>query len=98
VVRTSGQRGITHVKGTYYHYNIQSGTSFVAWLADAKTRSVLTMLRYAPDTAEVHGLSRLDTGPGEAREAVKQKLLAKHQAKKGKGKARLRHPRDEAVQ
>lgn len=96
VVRTSGQRGITHVKGTYYHYNTQSGTSFVAWLGDAKTKSVLSMLRYAPDTAKVHGLSRLDTGPDEAREAWKQKLLAKRQVKKGK--ARLRPTRDEAVQ
>jgi hypothetical protein len=95
VVRTSGQRGITHVKGTYYHYNTQSGASFVAWLADAKTRSVLTMLRYAPDTEKAHGLSRLDTGPDEAREAMKQKLLAKWQAKKGK--ARVRTPRGEAV-
>lgn len=95
VVRTSGQRGITHVKGTYYHYDTQSGTSFLAWLADAKTRSVLTMLRYAPDTAKVHGLSRLDTGPDEAREAAKQKLLAKRQMKKVK--PRSRPLRDEAV-
>lgn len=95
VVRTSGQRGITHVKGTYYHYNTQSGTSFVAWLGDAKTKSVLSMLRYAPDTAKVHGLSRLDTGPDEAREAWKQKLLAKRQVKKGKG--RVRRTRREAV-
>ncbi|PTL75236.1 hypothetical protein [Vitiosangium sp. GDMCC 1.1324] len=91
VVRTSGQRGITHLKGSYYHYNTQSGPSFLAWLADAKTRSVLAMLRYAPDTDKVHGLSRLDIGPDEAREAVKQKLLAKRQVKKAKGLSRPVH-------
>ncbi|MFE8600880.1 LIC_10091 family protein [Archangium violaceum] len=77
VVRTSGQRGITHVKGTYYHYNTQSGSSFLAWLEDVKTRDVRGMLRYAPDTGKPRGLSRLDMGPTEAREALKQKLLEK---------------------
>ncbi|HEX5754256.1 MAG TPA: hypothetical protein VFZ09_49190 [Archangium sp.] len=77
VVRTSGQRGITHVKGSYYHYNTQSGSSFRAWLEDRKTRDVRMMLRYAPDTGQPRGLSRLDMGPGEAREAWKQKLLEK---------------------
>lgn len=84
VVRTSGQRGITHVKGTYYHYNTQSGSSFVAWLADAKTRDARGMLRYAPESGKAYGLSRLDTGPAEAREVMKQKLLAKRQVKKVK--------------
>lgn len=88
VVRTNGQRGITHLKGSYYHYNTQSGSSFLAWLDDTKTRSVLTMLRYAPDTDRVHGLSRLDIGPDEAREAAKQKLLARRQVKKVKGVSR----------
>lgn len=84
VVRTSGQRGISHVKGTYYHYNTQSGSSFVAWLADAKTRDVRGMLRYAPESGKVYGLSRLEIGPAEARQAMKQKLLAKRQVKKVK--------------
>ena len=84
VVRTSGQRGLSHVKGTYYHYNTQSGASFVAWLADAKTRDVRTMLRFAPDSGRVHGLSRLDLGPDEARETARQKLLAKRPVRKGK--------------
>ncbi|HYO66816.1 MAG TPA: hypothetical protein VEU33_12090 [Archangium sp.] len=84
VVRTSGQRGITHVKGTYYHYNTQSGSSFLAWLEDAKTRDVRRMLRYAPDTGEVRGLSRLDVGPAEAREALKQKLLGKRASRKAR--------------
>jgi hypothetical protein len=82
VVRTSGQRGVTHVKGTYYHYNTQSGSSFVAWLADVKTRDVRRMLRYAPDTGKARGLSRLDTGPAEAREALKQKLLERRTIRK----------------
>ncbi len=82
VVRTSGQRGITHVKGTYYHYNTQSGSSFLAWLADPKTRDARMMLRYAPDTGKARGLSRLDTGPAEAREALKQKLLEKRMIRK----------------
>ncbi|MDY7225917.1 hypothetical protein [Hyalangium rubrum] len=82
VVRTSGQRGITHLKGTYYHYNTQSGSSFAAWLADPKTRHAHGMLRLAPDTDKARGLSRLDIGPEEAREAAKQKLLAKRQVKK----------------
>jgi hypothetical protein len=84
VVRTSGQRGITHVKGTYYHYNTQSGASLLAWLADAKTRDVRTMLRYAPPAGTVYGLSRLDIGPEEAREAMKQRLLAKRPVRKVK--------------
>lgn len=84
VVRTSGQRGITHVKGTYYHYNTQSGSSFVAWLADARTRDVRVMLRHAPESGVVYGLSRLDIGPAEARHAVNQRLLAKRQVKKVK--------------
>jgi hypothetical protein len=99
VVRTSGQRGISHVKGTYYHYNTQSGSSFISWLADAKTRDVLTMLRYAPAAGTVYGVSRLDIGPEEAREAAKQRLLAKQALKKVKkvrGPARPR--RAEAVQ
>lgn len=82
VVRTSGQRGLTHVKGTYYHYNTQSGSSFVAWLEDAKTRDARRMLRYAPDTDKARGLSRLDIGPAEAREALKQKLLEKRMIRK----------------
>jgi hypothetical protein len=90
VVRTSGQRGITHVKGTYYHYNTQSGSSFVAWLADAKTRDARAMLRYAPDTGQARGLSRLDTGPAEAREALKQKLLEKRTKRKVRPLARTR--------
>lgn len=81
VLRTSGQRGISHVKGTYYHYNTQSGPSFVSWLGDAKTRAVLGMLRLAPPSGKVYGLSRLDIGPEEAREAAKQRLLAKRQVK-----------------
>ncbi|WP_309892789.1 hypothetical protein [Archangium sp.] len=84
VVRTSGQRGISHVKGTYYHYNTQSGASFLAWLEDAKTRDVRAMLRHAPPSGTVYGLSRLDIGPEEAREALKQRLLAKRPVKKGK--------------
>jgi hypothetical protein len=99
VVRTSGQRGISHVKGTYYHYNTQSGASFISWLGDAKTRDVRTMLRYAPAAGTVYGLSRLDIGPEEAREAVKQRLLAKQSVrkmKKGRGPSRTR--REEAVQ
>lgn len=72
VVRTSGQRGVSHVKGTYYHYDTQSGSSFLAWLADPKTKDVREMLLYAPDTGTVHGLSRLDIGPAEAREAKKK--------------------------
>ncbi|MFY0565410.1 hypothetical protein ACN28E_16425 [Archangium lansingense] len=90
VVRTSGQRGISHVKGTYYHYNTQSGSSFVAWLADAKTRDVRAMLRYAPDTGKARGLSRLDTGPTEAREALKQKLLEKRAKQRGRQSSRTR--------
>ncbi|WP_375771942.1 hypothetical protein NR798_13980 [Archangium gephyra] len=82
VVRTSGQRGITHVKGTYYHYNTQSGSSFLAWLEDPKTRDARVMLRYAPDTGEARGLSRLDTGPAEAREALTQKRLEKRTIRK----------------
>ncbi|QRN94708.1 hypothetical protein JRI60_37165 [Archangium violaceum] len=98
VVRTSGQRGVSHVKGTYYHYNTQSGSSFLAWLADAKTRDVRRMLRYAPDSGTVYGLSRLDVGPEEAREAAKQRLLAKVQAKKvRRGKGLSRAARGEAV-
>ena len=84
VVRTSGQRGVSHVKGTYYHYNTQSGASFREWLADAKTRDSRAMLRYAPPSGTVYGLSRLDIGPEEAREAMKQRLLAKRPVKKVK--------------
>ncbi len=99
VVRTSGHRGITHVKGTYYHYNTQSGASFVSWLADAKTRDVRTMLRYAPAAGTVYGVSRLDIGPEEAREAAKQRLLEKQAMKKvKKARAPSRPKRDEAVQ
>ena len=63
VVRTSGQRGVTHIKGTYYHYGTQSGASFLAWLEDPKTLDVREMLRFAPDTGKPVGLSRLDQGP-----------------------------------
>jgi hypothetical protein len=97
VVRTSGQRGISHVKGTYYHYNTQSGSSFISWLGDAKTRNVRTMLHYAPAAGTVYGLSRLDTGPEEAREAAKQRLLAKQAVKKLKKVRGPSRPRREAV-
>jgi len=96
VLRTSGQRGISHVKGSYYHYNTQSGPSFLAWLADRKTRNVRGMLRYAPDSGETVGLSRLDLGPDEAREAKKQQLVAKASFKKKKAKRMPRAVRGEA--
>jgi len=99
VVRTSGQRGISHVKGTYYHYNTQSGASFVSWLGDAKTRDVRTMLRYAPSAGTVYGVSRLDIGPEEAREAMRQRLLAQRSVKKVKKvRGSFRPRRYEAVQ
>ncbi|KFE71103.1 hypothetical protein [Hyalangium minutum] len=82
VLRTSGERGIPHVKGTHYHYNTQSGPNFVAWLDDKKTRKSVTMLRFAAAEGQVRGLSRLDTPPAEAREAAKQKLLAKRRVKR----------------
>lgn len=82
VLRTSGERGIPHVKGTHYHYNMQSGPSFAAWLDDPKTRKSVTMLRLATADGPVRGLSRLDTRPDEAREAAKQKLLAKRPMKR----------------
>jgi hypothetical protein len=73
VVRTSGQRGVPRVRGTYYHYNTQAGPGFAAWLGDAKTRNVLAMLKHAPP-AEVRGLSRLEQGPAEARLATLQRV------------------------
>lgn len=82
VVRTSGQRGVSHVKDTYYHYNTQSGASFLAWLADPSVKSVREMLTFAPDTGTVVGLSRLDLGPAEAREAKKQKAAPAPKAPK----------------
>jgi hypothetical protein len=82
VVRTSGQRGVSHVKGTYYHYDTQSGSSFLEWLRDSKTRNVRDMLRYAPDSGQAVGLSRLDIGPDAAHELKKQQLLARVQKKK----------------
>jgi hypothetical protein len=97
VLRTSGQRGLSHVKGTYYHYNTQSGPSFVDWLGDAKTRTVLGMLRLAPPSGRVYGLSRLDIGPEVAREAAKQRLLAKRQVKKVKRRKGVSRALGEAV-
>lgn len=82
VLRTSGERGIPHVKGTHYHYNTQSGANFEAWLEDTKTRKSVTMLRFASAEGMVRGRSRLDTAPEEAREAAKQKLLAKRPVKR----------------
>ena len=82
VVRTSGQRGVSHVKGTYYHYNTQSAPSFLEWLADRKTRNVRDMLRYAPDVERSVGLSRLDIGPDAAHALKKQQWLARAQKKK----------------
>jgi hypothetical protein len=85
VLRTSGLGGIKRVKGTYYHYNTQSGANFVTWLADdAKTRDAYRMLRSATDSDTVRGLSRMELGPDEAREAARQKLLAKRQVKKAR--------------
>jgi hypothetical protein len=89
VLRTSGQRGLSHVKGTYYHYNTQSGSSFVAWLGDEKTREARGMLRLAPPSGKVYGLSRLDIGPEEAREVARRKLLAKRRVKRGRGLSRV---------
>jgi hypothetical protein len=88
VLRTSGQRGIPHVRGTYYHYNTQSGRSFAAWLEDEKTRQVRPMLKLAAAT-EVYGLSRLEVGPEEARAAAqaaaRERLEQRAQAvKRGK--------------
>lgn len=97
VVRTSGQRGISHVKDDYYHYNTQSGPSFLRWLEDRKTRNVRGMLRYAPDTDVAVGLSRLDSGPDEARELKKQQLVAKALVKRARAKRTLRGARGEAV-
>lgn len=76
VLRTSGQRAIPHVKDTYYHYNVQTGSSFEAWVADPKIKDVREMLTYAPATGKVEGTSFLDQTPDEARaarEAQKQK-------------------------
>jgi hypothetical protein len=95
VLRTSGERGIKRVKGTFYHYNTQSGPSFAAWLEDKKTRKAIGMLRLATDSEKVRGLSGLDIGPTEAREAAKQKLLAKRQTKKVQGT--VKPARGEAV-
>lgn len=86
VLRTSGERGIPHVKGTHYHYNTQTGANFVAWLDDTKTRKSVTMLRFAAAEGTVRGRSRLDTAPAEAREAAKQKLLAKRPMKRAAGR------------
>ncbi|HLL06597.1 MAG TPA: hypothetical protein VK539_38855 [Myxococcaceae bacterium] len=89
VLRTSGERGPKRVKGTYYHYNTQAGANFAAWLADdAKTPDARRMLRATTDSATVRGLSRLELLPEEAREAAKQKLLAKRLVKKARTPAR----------
>ncbi len=89
VLRTSGERGVKRVKGTYYHYNTQSGANFMAWLADdAKTPDARRMLRATTDSEAERGLSRLALGPDEAREAAKQKLLAKRQVKKPRSPSR----------
>lgn len=89
VLRTSGQRGLPHVRGTYYHYNTQSGRSFAAWLEDERTRQVKPMLKLAVAT-EVYGLSRLEAGPQQARAAAlaaarqraEQRALAVRRAKR----------------
>ncbi|HEX8698624.1 MAG TPA: hypothetical protein VF815_07300 [Myxococcaceae bacterium] len=97
VLRTSGERGVKRVKGTYYHYNTQPGANLAAWLDDdAKTPNVRRMLRATTDSDAVRGLSRLELGPGEARELANQKLLAKRQVKKPRSPSRP--TRAEAVQ
>jgi hypothetical protein len=89
VLRTSGERGVKRVKGTYYHYNTQPGPNFAAWLAsEAKTPSVGRMLRATTDSGTVRGLSRLELGPEEARELARQKLLAKRPVKKPRSSSR----------
>lgn len=94
VLRTSGQRGISHVRGTYYHYNTQSGRSFAAWLEDEQTRQVKPMLKLAAAT-EVYGLSRLEAGPQEARAAA---LAAAKERSERRAQAVKRGKRRRAVQ
>ncbi len=62
VLRTHGWRQFQYVRDEEYHYNVQTGPSFVAWLTTTSTTSVAPMLaRRQP--SEIKGLSRLDESP-----------------------------------
>lgn len=59
VVRTNGSKQLSFLKGGgHYHYQVQSGPSFLAFLQDAGIQDVRQILAWAPEEGE-HGFSRL---------------------------------------
>ena len=47
IIRTNGWRGLAHVEGTGYHYNVQSAESFKQFVAHPLTKSSAGMLKQA---------------------------------------------------
>ncbi len=92
IVRTSGWRRFISVKGKdYYHYNVQSGPSMLAFVNDRKVRDVASVLKIAPP-GEIRGFTVVTetdfaAASAAAKERKKAARAAKRKAKKKKKKA-----------
>lgn len=93
IIRTSGWRRFKSVKGKdYYHYNVQSGPSMLAFVNNRKVIGVANVLKIAPP-GEIRGFTVVtETDFAAAQKAAKQrkkeawkKKQAAKKAKKGKG-------------
>lgn len=91
IVRTSGWRRFKSVKGKdYYHYNVQSGPSLLAFVDNKKVRDVASVLKIAPP-GDIQGFTVVNetdfAAAQKAAKARKKEAWKKKQAaKKGKKK------------
>jgi hypothetical protein len=68
VIRTNGWRGLAHVEGTGYHYNVQSTESFKQFVAHPLTKSSAGMLKQAVPSSTILGFSTLNRAPADTKE------------------------------
>ncbi len=68
VIRTNGWRGLAHVEGTGYHYNVQGAESFKLFVAHPLTRSTAGILKQAVPSTTILGFSTLTRAPADTKE------------------------------
>jgi hypothetical protein len=73
VIRTNGWRGLAHVEGTGYHYNVQSAESFKLFVAHPLTRSTAGILKQSAPSTTVLGFSTLTRAPADTKEEASKR-------------------------